>query len=134
MPVNAFPHYSWMFVAPWVQDDWRVSSRLTLNLGFRWDFNSPVHESQDRLNYAFDTTLVNPISSRVGQQVLGGIRFVGVDGAPKTPWEYDWNNWQPRVGATFQINEKTVLRAGYGRYYENPTGQSVSNGFSLSTR
>jgi len=133
VPVNAFPHYNWMFVAPWVQDDWRVSGRLTLNFGFRWDFNSPVHESQDRLNYAFDQTLINPISSRVGQQVLGGIRFVGVDGAPKTPWAYDWNNWQPRAGAAFQINEKTVLRAGYGRYYENPTGQSVSNGFSLST-
>jgi hypothetical protein len=133
VPVNVFPHYSWTFVAPWVEDDWRLTSKLTLNLGFRWDFNSPVHESQNRLNYAFDPTIVNPISAAVGQTVMGGIRFVGVGGAPKTPWKFDWNNWQPRVGAAYQLNDKTVLRAGFGKYFENPTGESVSNGFSLAT-
>jgi len=133
VPVNVFPHYYWTFVAPWIEDDWRISNKLTLNLGFRWDFNSPVHESQNRLNYAFDPTIVNPISASVGQPLNGGIRFAGVSGAPTTPWKFDWNNWQPRAGAAYQINAKTVLRAGYGRYFENPTGQSVSNGFSLST-
>jgi hypothetical protein len=132
VPVNLFPHYRWTFVAPWLQDDWRVTNRLTMNLGFRWDFNGPLTESKDRLNYAFDPTIVNPISSSLGQQVNGGIRFVGVDGAPDSPWKYDRNNWQPRVGAAFQINEKTVLRGGYGIYFENPTTESASNGFSTS--
>ena len=50
------------------------------------------------LNYAFDPTLVNPVSARVGQQVLGGISFAGVDGAPDRPWKYDKNNYQFRVG------------------------------------
>ena len=49
MPVNLFPRLAWSFAAPWVQDDWRVMSKLTLNLGFRWDFNSPVHEANDQL-------------------------------------------------------------------------------------
>jgi carboxypeptidase family protein/TonB-dependent receptor-like protein len=133
VPVNLFPHFYWNFVAPWIQDDWRLTNKLTLNLGFRWDFNSPVHESQNRLNYAFDPTIVNPVSARVGQQVMGGIRFTGVNGAPTTPWKFDWNNWQPRVGAAYQINEKTVLRGGYGRYFENPTAESFQNGFSQST-
>jgi hypothetical protein len=133
VPVNVFPHYYWTFVAPWVQDDWRVGNKLTLNLGFRWDFNSPVHESQNRLNYAFDPTLTNPISARVGQPVMGGYRFLGVNGAPTTPWKFDWNNWQPRAGAAYQLNPKTVLRAGYGKYFENPTAQSFTNGFSLTT-
>jgi hypothetical protein len=133
VPVNLFPHYFWNFVAPWIQDDWRITNKLTLNLGFRWDFNSPVHEEQNRLNYAFDPTLVNPVSGAVGQQVLGGIQFLDVNGAPKTPWKFDWDNWQPRVGAAYQINDKTVLRGGYGKYFLNPTAQSFTNGFSQST-
>ena len=133
VPVNLFPHYYWNFAAPWIQDDWRVTSKLTLNLGFRWDFNSPTHEEQNRLNYAFDPTIANPISAKVGQPVFGGIQFLGVNGAPTTPWKYDWNNWQPRAGAAYQINEKTVLRGGYGKYFLNPTGQSFTNGFSQST-
>ena len=76
------------------------------------------------LNYAFDPTLVNPVSARVGQQVLGGIRFAGVDGAPDRPWKYDKNNYQFRVGTAYSINDKTVLRAGWGKYYPQPD-QSV---------
>ena len=49
-----------MFAAPWIQDDWRVSDKLTLNLGFRWDFNGPVHEEENRLNYIFDPTHREP--------------------------------------------------------------------------
>jgi hypothetical protein len=133
VPVNLFPNYQWRFAAPWVQDDWRVSNRLTVNLGFRWDFNSPVSEAENRLNYAFDPSIVNPVSSRVGQTVNGGIGFIGVNGAPDSPWKYDKNNYQVRVGGAFQINQKTVLRAGYGKYFLNPTAQSFTNGFSQST-
>ena len=85
--VNPKPHYEWFFAAPWIQDDWRVNNKLTLNLGFRWDFNGAVGEADNMLNYAFDPTLVNPVSARVGQQVLGGIRFAGVDGAPDRAME-----------------------------------------------
>ena len=122
--VNPAPHYKWFFLAPWIQDDWRINSKWTLNLGFRWDFNGSVKEADNLLNYAFDPTLVNPVSARVGQQVMGGIRFVGVDGAPDRPWKYDKNNYQLRVGTAYSINEKTVLRAGWGKYYPQPD-QSV---------
>jgi hypothetical protein len=105
---------------------------MTLNLGFRWDVNGSVKESSDMLNYAFDPTIVNPVSSRVGQQVMGGLRFAGVNGAPDRPWKLDKNNYQFRVGTAYQLNEKTVLRAGYGKYFLNPTSQSNNNGFGLS--
>jgi hypothetical protein len=131
--VNPTPHYQWFFLAPWIQDDWRISNRLTVNLGFRWDFNGSVKEEDNRLNYAFDPTIVNPISARVGRQVMGGIRFAGVDGAPDRPWKYDKNNYQLRAGMAYQINEKTVFRAGYGKYFLNPTSQSFNSGFSQST-
>ena len=120
MDVNPKPHYKWFFVAPWIQDDWRVSNKLTLNLGFRWDINGSVTEEDNMLNYAFDPTIVNPVSARVGQQVMGGIRFAGVDGAPDRPWKLDKNNYQFRVGTAYSLNEKTVFRAGYGQVLPQP--------------
>ena len=131
--VNPKPHYQWLFVAPWIQDDWRVSNKLTLNLGFRWDINGSVTEEDNMLNYAFDPTIVNPVSARVGQQVMGGIRFAGVDGAPDRPWKLDKDNYQVRVGMAYSLNDKTVLRAGYGKYFLNPTGQGNNAGFSQAT-
>jgi hypothetical protein len=131
--VNPKPHYQWLFIAPWIQDDWRVTNKLTLNLGFRWDINGSVTEENDMLNYAFDPTIINPVSGRVGMPVMGGIRFAGVDGAPDRPWKLDKDNWQGRVGMAYSINEKTVFRAGYGKYFLNPTGQGNNAGFSQST-
>ena len=131
--VNPVAHYKWFFAAPWVQDDWRVNNKWTLNLGFRWDVNGSVREENNQLNYAFDPTIVNPVSARVGQQVLGGIRFVGVNGAPDRPWKLDKNNYQFRVGTAYSLNEKTVIRAGYGKYFLNPTSQGNNAGFSLTT-
>jgi hypothetical protein len=132
--VNPKPHYQWFFAAPWIQDDWRISNRLTLNLGFRWDVNGSVTEENNMLNYAFDPTIVNPVSARVGQQVMGGIRFAGVNGAPDRPWKLDKNNWQGRVGMAYSLNDKTVVRAGYGKYFLNPTSQGNNAGFSLGTQ
>ena len=131
--VNPKPHYEWLYAAPWIQDDWRVNSKMTLNLGFRWDFNGAVREADNMLNYVFDPTMVNPVSSRVGQQVMGGLTFAGVNGAPTQPWKYDKDNYQFRVGTAYSINEKTVLRAGYGKYFLNPTAQGFNNGFSNTT-
>ena len=132
---NPKPHYQWFFMAPWIQDDWRVNSKLTLNLGFRWDINGSVTEENDMLNYAFDPAIINPVSARVpGPAVMGGIRFAGVNGAPDRPWKLDKDNWQGRVGMAYSLNEKTVLRAGYGKYFLNPTSQGNNAGFSLGTQ
>jgi hypothetical protein len=130
---NVLPDYKWSFVAPWVQDDWKVSNKLTLNGGFRWDFNSPLSEKQDRLNYIFDPTIAVPVSAVDGRAVNGGLTFVGVGGAPKTPYGYDKNNFQFRGGFAYQLAAKTVLRGGYGRYFLNPTDQGQSQGFSIQT-
>jgi hypothetical protein len=136
---NAFPDYRWNFIAPWLQDDWKLTDKWTLNLGFRWDFSGPLYEDDNRLNYIFDPNIVSPIQSRIDQSkfpgyaVRGGLTFVDTNGAPKSPWAYDKNNYQIRLGTAYQLNEKTVLRAGYGRYFLNPTGQGWSQGFSIQT-
>lgn len=132
---NFYPTFRWNYYAPWVQDDWRISDRLTLNLGFRWDLNSPVFEEQNRMNSTFDTTTVNPVSNRINQaqfpgyRVLGGPTFVS-DGDPY-PYKRDKGMIQPRVGFAYVMNDKTIMRGGYGIYYLNVVGFSSSNGFGV---
>ena len=78
------------YMAPWVQHDWRVTSRLTLNLGLRFDFNFPPNERFNRLNRGFDTQVVSPLDSQVNyaanpnlpDPLRGGLLFAGLNGAP----------------------------------------------------
>ncbi len=136
---NVFPIYGWMYAAPWIQDDWRLSRKLTLNLGLRWDLNSPVRERFDRMNYAFDPSATNPAQGRIdaarfpGLALRGGLRFAAVDGNPREPWGFDKDNIQGRLGVAYQLDEKTVLRGGYGRYFVNPVTVGFTQGFSIST-
>lgn len=136
---NFYPTFRWNYYAPWVQDDWKLTERLTVNLGLRYDLNSPVFEEHNRINYGFDTQVVNPVSTRINQQqfpgyqVRGGLGFVGVEGNPRYPYQWDKNNLQPRVGFAYLFDEKTVMRGGYGLYYINVVGISDSNGFSITT-
>ncbi len=136
---NFYPTFRWNYYAPWVQDDWQVTDRLTLNLGVRWDLPTPVFEEQDRLNFGFDTEAINPVSARIdqqrfpGYQVRGGLGFVNVDGNSKYPYQRDWNNLQPRVGFAYQVNDKTIARGGYGIYYVNAVSTATSNGFDAQT-
>jgi hypothetical protein len=136
---NFYPTFRWNYYAPWVQDDWKLTDRLTMNLGLRWDFNTPVFEDQNRINYAFDTTSTNPVTSRINQsqfpgyQVIGGPTFVDVNGNPSSPYKRDTNMIQPRVGFAYALNDKTIMRGGYGIYYLNVVSISSSNGFGVST-
>jgi hypothetical protein len=135
----ARPYYSWRYWAPWVQDDIKVSRRLTVNLGLRWDVLGPLKERYNRLNYGFFPDQVNPISSQINQtlfpgyKVNGGIGFTGVNGQPGTAFNTDWNNFQPRLGAAFQLTPTTVLRGGFGVSYLPQVSFGNSYGFSQST-
>src|SRR5262249_43130188 len=140
---NAFPIYMFKYYAPWIQDDWKVTRKLTLNFGLRWDLNGPPVERHNRANYGFDPTAINPATARIDKtkllngatQILGGLGFAGVGGNPATPYKYDKDNIHPRIGFAYSLNNKTVIRGGFGRYYLNPTGAPgfPLNGFSLTT-
>ncbi len=106
------------YFAPYVQDDWRVNERLTLNLGLRYDYETPRTERFDRMNY-FDPTAPSPLAARVPQfpNLQGGLVFVGVNGNSRRQYDADRNNLSPRIGGAFQMNDKTVLRAGYAHLY-----------------
>jgi outer membrane receptor protein involved in Fe transport len=89
-----------------VQDDWRASSKLTLNLGLRYDFMTPSYE-RDNLMANFD-----PVTGTLRYAADGSLE----DRALLTP---DRNNIGPRIGVVYQLDERTLLRGGYGRFY-NP--------------
>jgi hypothetical protein len=135
----AQPYWQWNYYAPWFQDDFKVTRRLTLNIGLRWDMNLPPTERFDRVNRGFFADAVNPIAARIDQtafpgfQPRGGIGFAGVNGNPRSPYDMDWNNIQPRFGAAYQITDRMVLRGGYGLFFLNPIIPGNLNGFSQNT-
>jgi hypothetical protein len=114
--------FYWAFYA---QDDWRVSSRLTLNLGLRYDIDVPRTERYDRMNF-FDPDAPSPLAQQVPAfpDLRGGVVFVGVDGRNRYQYDWDTNNIAPRLGASFQIDPKTVVRAGYSHIF-GPSNQGA---------
>jgi hypothetical protein len=96
---------SWPFYSAFLQDDFRVSKRLTLNLGVRWELNMPYHEAANQLsNYNLGTRQID---------------LAGRNGFPTTLYDPNYKGIGPRVGLAFTPfdDNKTVLRAAYGMFY-----------------
>jgi hypothetical protein len=117
-----------------LQDDWRVTSKLTLNLGVRYDLYPPYHEQQDRFanfDLATGTRLVPESARRVVQNTLGlsngdlpaGWKYVPVDQVvPGT----NFANFAPRIGVAYAPGHNLSFRAGYGLFY-SPTSNNTFN-------
>ena len=87
-----------------INDSYRVTQRLTLNAGLRYEYNSPPVDADDRAN-------IYDVATRSLVQV-------GTNGVPRSGFEADKNNFAPRVGIAWSIGDDTVLRGGYGVYYD----------------
>jgi hypothetical protein len=160
VPVNADSFYSQRFSALYFQDDWRVTRKLTLNLGLRWDYERPVVERFNRMTSNFDATAINPISApaqaayakiladnasnanvrQLAQlmpasafKVPGVQLFAGVGGQARTVHNGDFTKWQPRFGFAYQLGPNTVIRGGVGRFAQATFETGGQNGFSRST-
>ena len=120
----------------YLQDDFKLTSRLTLNLGLRWEFESPRVEAKNRVSN-FDYTDAAKLSN--GATVRGGLLFPGVNGVSTYSWEPNWKNFAPRFGFAYSLNPATVVRGGYGVFYSNSWGNGRNNnampqlGFVCST-
>ncbi|MCK6500987.1 MAG: TonB-dependent receptor, partial [Nitrospira sp.] len=107
-----------VYTALYFQDDWRITKTLTLNLGVRYDLDTPRTERYNRMNY-FDPFARSPLADRVPgySNLTGGLVFVGVDG--RSRWQYlmDKNNIAPRIGFAWQAAKNTAIRGGWGNIY-----------------
>ena len=137
------------YYAGFVQDDWKVTPKLTINLGMRYEYESPMSERFDRAVRGFDRTTPNPIGAQaianyaknpipqipVSQfQVKGGLLFAGANGHEL--WAGQNRTFLPRIGLAYQIDTNTVIRTGYGIFYDtigvNRTPE-VQTGYTATT-
>ncbi len=122
--------------AIYVNDKWRVSPNLTINLGLRWDAWSPYQERDSRLAVVDTSTALTDFQvttphnntmaslpgippSLLGSWAARGLGWTTADasGYPGALFASDWNNFGPRIGIAYQIGDKTVIRGGYGEYF-----------------
>ena len=138
------------YYAGYVQDSWRVTSKLTLNLGLRTEWEGGATERYNRMIAGFDPTLSLPITAAAQAayaaspipelqasqfKVTGGTLYTGSNGQPRNLFKGELM-WLPRIGAAYQMNSKTVLRAGYGIFYDTLNVMNFGpdqSGFSRGT-
>lgn len=108
------------YFGTYVNDDWRISHKLTMNVGLRYDFDIPRTDRYNRMNW-LDMSAPSPIADNPTLQALFPGRLNGLmkftDANKRTPYDGDYNNVQPRIGLAYALNNKTSLRAAYGLFY-----------------
>lgn len=115
-------------VSPYFQDDYQVSSKLTVNLGLRWDWLPTYHEVLDRWSF-LNPNIVNPITGNPGAlQFAGNYGGTGVSCNCTTPVHNYWGNWGPRLGFAYSANNKTVIRGGFAMLYTHAGGVGGAGG------
>ena len=117
-------------VGAFIQTDWKVSPKLTLNLGLRWDLDSPRRELVDNRQNSFDQFAINPVSNTPGL-----LTWSGRNGLSDYAHNFDKNNFGPRLGFAYRASDKWVIRGGSGLLYVGQYDQAtpiVANiGFGL---
>ncbi len=145
---------SWGF---FIQDDWKLTSRLTLNLGLRYEFETPLVERYNRSTQSFDPTYVQEIQGAAQAAyaklfpaynggftqlqpsdftVMGGMTFAGINGNPRGLYNTPKTVFLPRVGFAYQLTPTTVVRSGVGLFagfLGERRGDVQQNGFTQNT-
>ena len=131
---NIDPAYQNKYYSLFVQDDWKITPRLTLNLGLRWDYETPRLERFNRMVRGFAFDQASPIASKAtGLNLKGGLLFAGASGEDRLSFRPDRNNFQPRIGIAWQFRQKWVMRGGYGLTYLGQDANGAATGFSRPT-
>ncbi len=133
------PFYSQHYAAPWIEDDWKITPKLTLNIGVRYDLLGARTERHNQLLSAFNTTASSPINAQLTSTaglagpLIGGAAYSGVNGAPRGAYSMNLLNIQPRFGAAYAFSSRTSLRAGFGEFFVNDESVNGSTGFTSVT-
>ncbi|HEV3198182.1 MAG TPA: TonB-dependent receptor [Bryobacteraceae bacterium] len=153
---NAVPATTVKYFGLYAQDDWKVSDRLTLNFGVRVEHEGPITERFNRGNSGFDPNAASPLAAKAAANfaantlpqlkqlnvsqltqfnVMGGLGFLGVGGAPSGYLAVPALYYEPRFGFAYRISNRIVWRGGYGLFIApNNNSNFQTNGFSLQTQ
>ncbi len=124
---GVIPALSFKWGAFFTQNDWKVTNRLTVNLGLRYEIQPGPTERHNR-EYSVNLSGENPyaagldVSTPFGgyanpQAALGIFAFPGTSGYSRNLWNTEYSDFAPRVGAAYRLTDRTALRGGYGRIY-----------------
>jgi hypothetical protein len=162
LPKNATAFWTQRYFALHFQEDWRVTSKLTVNIGMRWDMQRPTSERYGRFWSTYDPTynlapitavaqpayasLIAGTSANAGVQLLqqyrgnpstfiarGGVMYAGQGGASPNQEDTKYKYFQPRIGFAYRLGNNTVIRAGAGRFAQASFNTGNQLGFSAST-
>ena len=109
-------------IAPFAEDTYKLTSKMTLDVGLRWDYLPPLHEKFNHF------TFLNPTAANSATGTPGALEFDGSYGGAgvscncTTPIKTYWKNWGPRAGITYSVNSKTVIRVASGVVYSQGGG------------
>ena len=120
------------YMAFYSQNDWKATSKLTLNLGIRYEVQPGPVERWNRA-MSLDLNAANPYAAAAGITGLAGMGervFAGINGNSRNIWDTQWNNISPRIGFAYRLDNSTVLRGGYGRTFTPSNTGFNGNSFS----
>jgi hypothetical protein len=146
--INAAPALQNKYFGTYIQDDWKATNRLTLNMGVRFEHETPVTDRFNRGSAGLDFSAANPLTAQVAANyaanpipelaslnIRGGLRFLGVGDAPRGQFNMESLNIAPRFGYALRLTNRVVWRGGYGLFYiPNNVSNFRLDGYSLQTR
>jgi hypothetical protein len=130
--VNAQPATQKNYFGWYVQDDWKVTPRLTANLGIRYEIQTPLTERHNKQQY-FDFTAINPVGAGTGLSTPGELVFNGGSNR-RGLYNTSYSNFGPRLGLSYRATPKAVVRGGYGLFFiPSYTGNAPADGYTQTT-
>jgi hypothetical protein len=122
------------YVGPYAQDDWKVTPKLSINYGLRWDFRPAAYEEQNHFFWLDTSNAQGGLCYADPQLSTNGVApGIGLDGGPiirycgKTPRGGQKGPFAPRFGVNYRVNDKTVVRGGYGIFFDSFEGREIDD-------
>jgi hypothetical protein len=127
-------NHVFQYLGPYAEDDWKVSQKLSLNFGLRWDYRYAAYEASNHFFWLDTTNPQGGLCYADPNLTTDGVApGVGIDGGPilrycgKYPHPGPKTPFAPRIGINYRLNDKTVIRGGYGIFYDSFEGREIDD-------